>query len=1087
MAAMLLFTLTAFAQVTTSSVSGIVSAGDEVIIGATVQAKHVPTGTIYKTTTNMDGNYYIEGARAGGPYTIIIQYVGLKTVSITGVNLTLGENTIVNADMKDTSKELNEVLVTSSKLGRNTDRSSSITSFSKEEIARIPSASRSINDILKYTPQSSTSLGLAIGGGTYRQSNVTIDGASFNNTFGMGSNLPGGGTPISLDALDQITVSLSPFDVRQSGFNGGAISAITKSGDNKFRASVYSYLTSNAMTGNKVADQDWERTDGHINTYGISLGGPLVKDKLFYFINAEYEDNVMAGPTAMAGEGSTHYSNTERRPTLNQLNSFSNYLQNKYGYMTGAWQNYNLKLPGHRLIARLDWNVNTNNTFNIRLTNSSRKENTESYPSRFVGSDITNWVYGGDYNAYGSESYYGMSSLSSRYTINFKFTSIAAELNSKFGKFNNMLRATYSYQDQPREQEYNINQPVVEILMSDGQGHTPTWAMTGDIYTRGNRVQTKNFVITDEIAATLGKHQLLAGVQYESTNTLNTFAPGAAGYYAFEATPEQVTAGDWQSVFAAKPNVFAITYGNNANLSQFEAQIAQNTWSFYLQDNINFSDRFRASLGVRFEAPSYPALKDAYNSALSQLDFGGMKYINDQVPDTKMSISPRVGFNWDVMGTRQLVIRGGSGLFVGRMPFVWLVKAVSDAGMGQTSYFTNNPAEMPNFTMSQKDMLQQINAKTSTSVPYAATVLSKDLSMQKTWKSSLAMDAKLPGDIDFTLEGLFNKELNPVVVNNKGIYWDGHSTVNLGNGDVRHLASSYNGHNLYMLENAGKDAYYYSVSAQLHKFFTWGLDLTASYTYSGAKTYSQGVGDQTSEAYANSRNSLNFVNDNETGNSSYVSPNRVLVEAAYKLKEGKNMASTFSLIYDGSEFGYLGGVGFTRYSYAFANNVTGDAAAEGNLIKVPASREELNNWNFADNGMVDGKVYTADMQRDDFWSFINQDDYLSEHKGEYTERGGAKMPWHHQFDFKFVQDFTIKAGSQDHAFQFGVDIINLGNLLNKSWGTYKTVSSNALLNYSNGNYTYNTVNNARHLKTFEDYASSLSTYKVMFTLRYKFN
>ena len=363
--------------------------------------------------------------------------------------------------------------------------------------------------------------------------------------------------------------------------------------------------------------------------------------------------------------------------------------------------------------------------------------------------------------------------------------------------------------------------------------------------------------------------------------------------------------------------------------------------------------------------------------------------------------------------------------------------------------------------------------------------------MPKTWKASLALDAKLPGDIDFTIEGIYNKDLNPVVVSNKDIYWDGISTVDLGHGDVRHKMSYYDANSsAYVLENAGSKAYYMSLSAQLRKSFNFGLDLSASYTISKAKSYTEGIGDQVSSAYNNYRNSINAVNDNELGYATYVAPSRLLVSASYKLKESENATSTFSLVYDGYQYAFLGDYSYSRFSYIFSSNVNSDPSAPGNLIYIPASREELNGWDFAESTYGSGsskQVYTADMQRDDFWAYIQQDDYLKDHTGEYAERGGAKMPWHHQLDFKYMRDMNVKIGKTKHSLQLGLDILNLPNFLCKDWGLYKQVSGNALLSFSKGKYTYNTVNGARHLSTYQDFLNMASTYQLMFTVRYLFN
>lgn len=1091
---LLTLSLSAVAQVTTSGINGIVTANNEEVIGATVSAKHVPSGAIYRAVTNVNGRYTITGMRSGGPYEVEVSYIGYQTKKFTEIQLALGQNTVIDVTLSEGSEMLQEVeIVAAARNTMRSDRSGAVTNLNGAQMAAVPTIGRSMTDIMKMTPQSSSASGMAIGGGNYRQSSVTVDGAAFNNAFGLGSSpLPGGGTPISLDALDQMTISITPYDVRQSGFTGGGVNAVTKSGTNEFKGSVYTYLTSTSLKGSRVGSTSLPVDDGHTNTYGATFGGPIIKDKLFFFVNGEYEDNVVTGPTARANsDGRTKdFTPTNRRPALEELESLSSYLSKTYGLTTGPWQGYNVKTPAYRILARVDWNINENHKFNVRFTKSNRKSSSAASASRSVPSNRATDVYGGNQNTYGSNSNYGMSALSSRYYAEYKFTSIAAELNSKFGKFNNTLRGTYSFQDQPRSTEYNDAAPVVEIVMNDGQDHFPTWALTGDIFTYGNLAQTKTTVITDEVNATFGKHNLFAGIQFEHNFAANGYAQAAAGYYTFEATPEEAAAGDWASVFNRGPRTFGITYGNNDAHSMFTSEMSTNQWSLYIQDNISWSERFRMSVGARLELPSYPSLANNFNQDYYALDFGGRHFRTDNVPSASVSFSPRIGFNWDINGTRKYILRGGTGLFVGRMPFVWLVSAVGNSGMGQTSYWATaaKGQKLPSFTMSQEDMLKQIGATSATSIPSSPTILSEDLRMPKTWKASLAFDAKLPYDIDFTVEGIFNWDLNPVVVSNANVYWDGTSTVDLGHGDIRHKMSTYNSQSAYLLENAGGKAHYASLSFQLHKNFDFGLDLNASYTLSSAKSYSEGIGDQVSSAYNNYRNSIHAVNDNETGYATYVAPNRLLVSASYKLKESANSSSTFSLLWDAYQYGYLGSYSYSRYSYIFASNINSDPSAPGNLIYVPASRQELNNWEFKE-GKVAGEPYTADMQRDDFWAFIQQDDYLKNRTGQYAERGGAKMPWHHQLDFRYMRDMSFKAGKTKHTLQLGLDIENLLNFLCKDWGLYKQITGNNLLSYDSktGQYQYNLVNGARHLSTSQNYETTASTYRIQFTIRYLFN
>ena len=1081
------------AQVTTSSISGVVRIDGEQAPGATVTATDTRSGSKYRTVANTNGHYLLEGLHVGGPYEVTISYIGCQTRSFAGVQLVLGQNSVINADLTEVVGQMNEVVVTASaESNMRSDRAGAVTHLNASQMAAVPTIERTMADVMKMTPQSSSASGLAIGGGNYRQSAITVDGASFNNTFGLDvSPLPGGDKPISLEALEQLTVSLSPFDVRQSGFNGASVNAVTKSGTNTFSGAAYTYLTSTSLQGNRLGNAVLPVESGHTNTYGLYLGGPIVRDKLFFFVNAEVEDNVTAGPGAQAGDGSTPYTLTNRRPQASELQGLTDYMNTTYGLRTGPWQDFNVRTPAYRLLARIDWNINDNHKLNLRLTHSNRKNSAAASSSRAIGSNRASIIYGGSQASYGSDTDYGMSSLSSRYYSEYRFTSLTAELNSRFGKLNNTLRLTASLQDQPRSSEYDEEAPVVEIVMSDGSGHYPTWALMGDPFTYGNMVKTKNTVVTDELHAMVGNHSLFGGLQFEHTSAENAYAQAAAGYFAFEATPEQVAARRWDEVFTpANTRLFGITYGNNDAHSMFTSQIATNQLSLYAQDNWSVNQRLRLAFGARLELPTYPDMKDNYNADFHELDFGGRHFSTDQLPRASLSFSPRVGFNWDATGDRTLVLRGGTGLFVGRVPFVWLVSAVANSGVGQTSYIASQTkGTIPTFSVDRSDMLRQINATSRTTTPGSPTIISDKLRMPRTWKTSLAIDAKLPAGIDLSLEGIYSRDINPVVVSNADIYWDGTSTIDLGHGDVRHLLSYYDAsHAPYILENAGSRAYYVSVSAQARKSFAFGLDLAASYTWSKAKSYTEGIGRQVASAYNSYRHSVNAVNDNELGYATYVAPNRLLLSASYKLQESKHTSSTFSLVYDAYEHGFLGEYGFSRYSYTFATGINGDPLAPGNLIYIPASRQELDTWEFAETTYgQDKKPYTPDMQRDDFWTYICQDDYLKNHKGEYAKRGGAHMPWHHQLDFRYMRDINLSSGKTRHTLQLGLDIQNLPNLLCKDWGLYKEVKENALLTYSKGKYTYNTVNGERHLTTYQTMLNTTMAYKIMFTIRYLFN
>ena len=1090
---------TAMAQITTSSVSGKITANGEDVIGATIKTVHQPSGTVYRAVTNIDGRYSIQGMRPGGPYVLEVTYVGYKNKQVKGISLSLGQNTVLNETLNEDAAQLEDVVVVADRNNNmRTDRAGATTSINADQIEAVPTVSRSMNDLLKLTPQgANVGSGFSVGGGNYRQSYVTVDGAAFNNAFGIGGNLPGNGSPISLDALDQISVSSSPYDVRLSGFTGGAISAVTKSGTNQFKGTAYMYTTNSHLRGNKVSDYELNRLQSHSTTWGASFGGPIIKDKLFFFANGEYQSNISAGPSGTARVNASDEwspsSGTVHRPLQSDMDNMLSFLNKTYGYNPGRYQGYSLDTPSYKFLARIDWNINENNKLNFRFSKSHDKDS--SSPSSSTTPFKDSVIYPGGEDATGGKSQSGRTANSglyfesARYYQEKNFTSFAAEWNSKWGGVNNVLRATYSYQDEPRTYVGGMF-PTVDILKNGSyyMGFGP------DPFTEGNLRQVKTFVATDEATWSMGIQNFTAGLQYETNKATNGFGAASAGYYVFESMDDFMN--------GKAPRSYGVTFPMDGS-SQFQATMKYNQFSAYVQDQVNFSDRFRLTAGLRFELPIYPELENCYNKAFAALKYkdnagNEHSYSTDQLPDAPLTVSPRVGFNWDILGNHKLVLRGGTGYFVGRLPFVWLVSAVSNAGCGQYTYYYNTPSDksanylMDKFYASRDEQVKVLQQqglavnREDAAAPSSPTIIDKDLKMNATWKTSLALDAKLPYDVDFSLEGIYSREFNPATVINLSRYWDG-KTVKLAPGDERHYFSQSNKNNPYMITNAGHKAYYYSITASLAKKFDFGLNLSASYTYSKAKSYGDGVGDQVSSAYYNNRYSVNGNNDMELGYGTYVAPNRLLISASYKKDYGKNFGSEVGLIYEGMNMGYADGYSCTRYTYQLTSNVVGDYGSNG-LVYIPASREALNEWNFKDNGS-----YTAEQQKDDFWAYINQDDYLKNHKGEYAERGGAVMPWHHQLDFKFNQNFYLNVAGQKNTLQFGVDIKNLANLLNNSWGLYKSVNNTKLLKYTagkNGNPgSFQFQKNGKEVlsKTYTNNTSFNSTYSIQFSIRYIFN
>ena len=1073
------------AQVTTSGMNGtVVDQNGQPLVGATVIAVHTPSGTQYGAVTDKNGNYNLQGLRTGGPYSVTFSFVGYQLVEFPGLMLSLGQTLKRDAFLKD-SQELEAVVIKADgkNSSMNVNRAGAVTSISNEQIELMPTVNRSMNDIMKLTPQaSSTTSGLAIGGGNYRQSYVTVDGAAFNNMFGIGGNLPAGGSPISLDALEQVSVSVTPFDVRQSGFTGGAINAVTKSGTNDLKVSAYLYSKSDQLQGDKYDGGKLSLSEMRDNTLGFSIGAPIIKNKLFVFANFEREWNTTPGNSRLArtndtGEfgGNTQYN----RPTASKLDEMSQFLIDTYGYNPGAYQNYSVKTPGYKLMARVDWNINRNHALNVRFSRTQNKYS--SAPSSSISPLNAKYTY--DKDTYGRTSNYAMYFQNSRYYQEQNFTSVAAELNSRFldSRLTNTLRYTYSHQYEPRSYDGGIF-PTVDILEPTDKGVSALYASFGlDPFTEGNLREVSTHIVTDEIGYTIGKNHLVAGLQFEHNLTTNGYLQGGAGYYVYESWD------DFKN--NKKPLAFRIAHGNNDDLAQAYPSFTHMQYSIYLQDEINFSERFKATVGLRFEVPVYPSISDNENKDFTRAfaDYGGYK--TSDMPKARLSVAPRVGFNWDMTGERKYILRGGTGIFTGRLPFVWLVSVAGNSNCiqnGLTLYKSEvGENKMPSFHTNVGDMLKDVYGGTYQKQDLAAntqpTILDKKLKMPSTWKTSLALDLKLPGDVNLNIEGIYNKDINSVTVKKLGmvekeggiqlpgepearVYWN---SQNIKNKEGKAI-------NPYLITNTDDvDGYYASISAQLSKTWGFGLSVMAAYTYSSAKNVIDGIGDQVTSAFSTNTFNKNGSNVPETGFASYVSPHRILLNVGYRLAN-KNGASNFGLYYEASQLGYIGSYSYSRYSYTmyvqsgkYQNAVTGDGGAV-NLLYIP-TRSEL-----------DDMPFTSDENKEAFWNFIQKDSYLSEHVGEYSKRGGAVMPWYHTLNFRFSQDFYINVKGKRNTISLGLDVTNLANMLNRDWGNIKRMNSSSILAWDGSNYTFTAPK-------WSKYASTVSTWSAMFSIRYTFN
>jgi hypothetical protein len=1075
---------------TTSSMRGkIVDNNGQAMPGATVLAIHVPSGAQYGALTNSDGLFTIQGMHPGGPYTIDITFVGYEKNSVSDVYLSLGEAFILNASLNQANAQLNEVVVVGTKRPTyNSEKNGASINISNAQLSIMPSVSRSINDVTRLTPQAN---GNQIGGGNYRQNFILVDGAQFNNAFGIGTNLPGNGSPISLDALDQISVNITPYDVRQSGFIGASVNAVTRSGTNEFSGSVYSYMNNETFKGNRVGDATFTKTPASYKMEGLRFGGPIIKNKLFFFVNYEQEVKQVPGPARVAATPAApaNYTNNIARPTVQMMDSISKYLSDTYGYKTGPYQGYANESPGRKFLARIDWNINRNHKFNVRYSYSSTKD--PNYPSTSVSP--FSGIYTNNRQAMDAMWY-----QNSGYYQEYNFSSLAGELNSSFagGKYTNTLRATYSFQNEPRSTNGNLF-PFVDIL----SGGIPYVSFGTELFSYGNLREVKTTTINDDFSWSWGMNNFTAGLSYEHDNTKNGFMRFGSSFYVFNSWSDFIT--------GQKPADFGITFSNSPGYAQAFPTFEFSQMAAYLQDELVLNSRLKVTAGIRFDLPTYPTPL-ANHPIIDTLKFGANTYHTSTLPKSRIMLSPRIGFNYALNEEHTMIVRGGTGIFTGRVPFVWIVGQAGDAGMLQTTQTFVGTANTPGvFNPDISAYYPAVQPAAGTIVPGTFTMISDNFKMPQTWKSSLAFDAKLPWGIKGTLEGIYNKDINTAFFINAGL--KDPAALNItGYPDNRLIypstATATNGNKYYqIINNAGAivtgsptggngvspillvnktGGYYYSLTAKLEKSFDHGFTGMVAYTHSEAKNLVDGAGDQAASAWNGNAN-VNGANSPELSYTSYVIPDNVIGSASYRI-EDKKMAWTVSVFYVGGSTG--------RFSYVYSTNVLRDGAGSNNLIYVPKDPSEIT---FV-NQTVNSVVWTAQQQSDAFFAYVNQDKYLKSRQGQYAERNGALYPWVNKFDLKLQQEFFFNVAGKRNSIQVSLDILNVGNLINKKWGNVWSYNQNNILVMTNNTtvvsggtvvptYRLNPYNNTMLAQTFSKTLNYPSTYSMQLGIRYTFN
>lgn len=1015
------------AQVTTASMSGVVTDQEGPVIGATLIVTHEPSGTTYGTVTNENGRYSLNGMRTGGPYKAEVSYIGYGKNTVTGISLNLGETYVHNVKLSEASLSLNEVVVSAQRTRLTTEKTGATTNINNAQMAQMPTINRSLQDIARLSPYAS---GMSFGGSDGRSSNLTIDGANFNNNFGLSSNLPGGGNPISLDAIEEVQVVIAPFDVRQTNFIGGGVNAITKSGTNQFKGSVYTYYNNQDMRGNRIGDTDFGARDKASKTiYGATLGGPIIKNKLFFFANVESEKRPGQVVSWRASEdGKMDLDNSLSRASVADMERVKKHLWDNYGYDAGSYTDFPGDESNIKLLARIDWNINTNHKMSFRY-NHTKNEAWNPTNGNSTDAGLRN-------RNMDRISQYGMAFSNSLYSMDNIVNSFSGELNSRFSdKTSNQLLVTYSNIQDKRNTDSSPF-PFIDILVGRDENNVPIvepYISAGyELFTWNNAVNNKVFTVTDNFTYYAQNHKFTAGASYEYQMANNSYMRNGTGYYRYASIDDFLN--------QAAPIDFALTYGYDGEANP-TAEVAFHQIGAYAQDEWNINPKLKLTYGIRADYLTYVD-NLMPNNSISQLDFGGRTIDTGNWPGAKIQLSPRVGFTWDIVGDQSVKLRGGTGLFSGRLPLVFFTNMPTNSGMVQGSYTAKttykdgkivgadpNLAKLAGPMLTNvSEMISRLGLKNSITpeegaLPNEIAAVDPDFRMPQVWKSSLALDYRVPVSfpLNVTVEGIYTKSINAVLLENYDFKKPDDTWERFAGSDDRYIYPNdfrYNKKHAFVLTNTSKGwgaIGNITVTSEPVK----NMNVMAAYTYTNTKEISGMPGSNAGSAYGGLV-AVNGPHLADLERSQYVVPHKVIGSFSYRIPWENNALlsnTTVSLFYTG----YKGG----GYSYTYKGDMNGDGY-QTDLIYIPAQKGDVK--------------FTTPEDENAFFKFMEQDSYLKAHKGEYAGANAVDAPWLHKFDFRLTRDYILNVGNKKHTLQFSFDILNVGNMLNSKWGVSKNMN-----------------------------------------------
>jgi len=1063
-----------FAQgVTTASMNGIVLDADgSPLPGANVIAVHEPSGTQYGASTRESGLFDLPNLKIGGPYTVTVSFVGFNAEKQENINLGLGQNIRLDFTLKSEAVELGEIVV-SGKQDKvlNSGRTGAATYVDIDQVKSLPTIKRSVRDLTRLDPRSDGNF--SFGGKNWLYNNISLDGSYFNNPFGLDDPAPGGQTnsePVPFDAVEQVQVSVVPFDVREGGFTGAGINTVTKSGTNQLRGSLYSFVRNESFVGNTVSGSEViANPDLSFNQSGFRVSGPIIPNKLFFFINGEIERRTDPGTNFVADrDGTVGFG--ESRANADVMDAIRTRMMDVYGYDTGPYENYIHDTENEKIIAKLDWNINENNNLSFRYNRLDARRDLPPHP--FV---LSAGGRGPNENS--------LPFRNAGYQINNRLNSFALELNSRSESFANRFFASYNRFRDNRD-PFSAPFPTIEIL-EDGITYTTIGHEPFSIH---NILDQDVYQVTNNFSYFLGDHVATIGGTFEYFKFFNSFNIFRHGVFFLPDFLDFIGG----ARFSSLDDFFARTDPNGENFYDFNSVVTPSTvpfkgeqievaqLSFYVQDEFLLSTTFSLTYGVRTDIPIYitQPVDNPFSRGLTLLDENDNPEVVDQsnLPGATPLFSPRVGFNWDVTGDRSTQVRGGTGIFTGRLPFVWVGNVISNPG--------NNPNLYPNV---EEQISTSDDAILQTSFDLNGMV--DDFKWPQVWNTNIAIDQNLGDGFLGTLEFIYGKDINSIYVRNADLK----APVRFLPTDGRPYYSDSLGFELnpdggagaYVIDNSD-EGYNYSITAQIRKQFDNGLNTSLAYTFLEAKSLLKST-EIASVLYAENP-VKGDPNVPQLSPSQFGNRHRITGAAIYTQVWSETFATHFGLFLEAAEGNRFAGAGGNRYSFIYTGDVNGDGSGTNDLIYIPRSQSDINFVPYTDAG---GNVVSADDQWAAFNSFVEQDDYLKEHRGEIADRFGGVNPWFFNLDLRVLQDISFASGSTRHTFQISLDILNVPNLLNSDWGVRQVANSLAtspleLVGFNaEGDPTFNYKSNLT--ETFVDDPGLFSRWQMQLGIRYSFN